>query len=655
MLVRQKFRQLRRRYFTHESEWWVSELPQKAAQNPSDPHPCAKPFESARYRYFFLVCNPRISEKMATAKTIGLAAAGVASALLTVAVFRTLHARSSPIDAHESANPAEAAHLSATKAIATSLLEKKQQIAEVLSAALQLPTVSFETSDGLPASLVRDNSTLKDGPKAIKCTCGMEDHSEEQDGDDELTKSAREIATPEGLQASREAFLNLHALLEASFPKMHATLEKHVVNSYSLLYVWRPPPGTPPAQALALAAHMDVVPAADAAEWKYPPFSGKIADGKIYGRGAIDDKQAVIGICSAVEELLGRNFTPAVPIALLFGHDEELGGFDGASSLAAKLPEVLPFLPDGRKPISALLDEGLFLLSNFVPGMTGRVAAVCVAEKGAANMTITANQPASHSSAPSKSSSIGTLARAIAKIEDHQMPVHTNIAMRMFRAIVPQLPFIPAFLFSNDWLFGPVIRKILLSSPATSAMVRTTTAVTIVKGGYKSNVLPPEATVTINHRIHPNESVGFVQETYGKLLDGMPGVTFALTNRHVEPAPISSTTSTAYKAISASVRSVFEGKIAVAPSLMVGNTDTRWYWQLADNLYRHCPSELSIDEVGMFHGKNERIGKLLVLNESRRVHTKTRFCHFSSGVDNLARLGAFFAGVILRAAGPSAN
>lgn len=543
-----------------------------------------------------------------TAKSVAVGAAGVVSAVLGVAALRTVFAMVASPDQEATADPAEAAHIATTKDIANKLMEKKQQIAEVLSAALQLPTVSFERAGGIPASLVRGENDGEEQPKAVKCTCGAEGHGKEKE-EDELAKAARAVATPEGLQASKEALLNFHALLESSYPKLHATLEKHVVNTYSLLYVWRPPAGSPPAQALALAAHLDVVPAADAAEWKYPPFSGKIVDGVIHGRGAIDDKQAVIAICTAIEELIERNFVPNVPIVLLFGHDEELGGYDGASALAAKLPEVLPHLPDGRKPISSLLDEGLFLLSNFIPGMTGRVAAICVAEKGAVNMTITANQPAGHSSAPSASSSIGMLATAISKIEKHAMPVHTNIAMKTFSAMIPQIPFIPAFLFSNEWLFGPLLKKILLAKPATAAMVRTTTAVTIVKGGYKSNVLPPEATATVNHRIHPNESVATVQETYAKVLKDVPGVTFKPTDKGLEPAPVSSTSSTAYKAISASVRSVFEGKIAVAPSLMVGNTDTRWYWHLSDNQYRHCPTELSIDEVGMFHGKNERIGE----------------------------------------------
>ncbi|KAI9030201.1 hypothetical protein DFJ74DRAFT_702528 [Hyaloraphidium curvatum] len=258
--------------------------------------------------------------------------------------------------------------------------------------------------------------------------------------------------------------------------------------------------------------------------------------------------------------------------------------------------------------------------------MAARVAAVCVAEKGHVNMEIVARQPAGHSSAPPKSSSIGTLARAVRIIEENPFPAHLSAAARLFDALIPDMPAALAYLFSNTWLFGPLLKRLLGLTPATNAMVRTTTAVTIARAGYKSNVLPPLATAVVNHRIHPDESVSFVQKRYDELLRGLPVTTRAMQT--LEPAPVSSTSSPAFSALAASSRAVFAGPLAVAPALMVGNTDTRWYWNLAEDIYRHNPTELGMHEVGMFHGRDERIA-----------------------VDNLARMCAFYAGVVARTAG----
>jgi carboxypeptidase PM20D1 len=465
-----------------------------------------------------------------------------------------------------------------------------------------------------------------EGKENVKCTCGAH-AAVTGDQADAHAIAAHAVGTPEALEDSKAAFLAFHALLEKSFPLLNKNLEKHIANTYSLVYVWRPPAGTPPAQGIGLAAHQDVVPAADAAEWSCPPFSGEISNGYVKGRGAIDDKQAVIAICAAVEDLLERGFQPKVPVLLLFGHDEEIGGYDGAKSIADLIPSLLPDTPKGVKPLRFILDEGLFLLDGIIPGMKARVAAICVAEKGHVNVEITANKPAGHSSTPpDRNSSIGILAKAISRIEEHNFPVHLGLAEKMFSSMVPFLPLPAAYLFANFWLFGGVVKRILGASAAMKALVQTTTAVTIVKGGYKSNVLPPSATALVNHRIHPDETVSSVVSTYHKVLKGLPVI--IQPNQPLEAAPVSSTTSAAFSALGRTVRSVFHGDIAIAPSLMLGNTDTRWYWALADDIYRHCPTELKQEETKMFHGRDERIR-----------------------VDSLGRLGAFFAGMVVRCAG----
>ena len=133
-------------------------------------------------------------------------------------------------------------------------------------------------------------------------------------------------------------FAGLQAFLARRYPRVHQTLTREVVNDYSLLYTW---PGGGTAKPIVLLAHLDVVPveAGTEAAWTEAPFSGAIADGYVWGRGALDDKSSALGILEAVEYLLGSGFQPARTVYLAFGHDEEVSGRRGAAVLSARLRE----------------------------------------------------------------------------------------------------------------------------------------------------------------------------------------------------------------------------------------------------------------------------------------------------------------------------
>ena len=229
-------------------------------------------------------------------------------------------------------------------------------------------------------------------------------------------RSASEtISWGEAERLDREAFLGLHALLERSFPRVHASLRREVVNEYSLLYTW---PGTDPSQKpILLTDHFDVVPVVEETlgEWEHPPFDGAIADGFVWGRGSLDDKSGVLSILEAVEGLLAEGFAPRRTIYLAFGHDEEVGGDEGAGATAALLRER-------GIELEFTLDEGGAVVSDAVPGIERPVALIGIAEKGYVNLRVTARAPGGHSSMPPRSTAIGRLARAIQRIEEHPLP-----------------------------------------------------------------------------------------------------------------------------------------------------------------------------------------------------------------------------------------
>jgi carboxypeptidase PM20D1 len=148
-----------------------------------------------------------------------------------------------------------------------------------------------------------------------------------------------------------EEFLAFHRYLEQTFPKAHSTLSRELVGDYGLLYTWKGRDES--LKPILLMAHMDVMPVEPEtlAQWEQPPFEGRITDGYIWGRGALDDKCTVLGIMEAVEMQLNEGFQPQRTIYLAFGHDEEVGGYGGAAKIANLLRQR-------NVELEYVLDEG---------------------------------------------------------------------------------------------------------------------------------------------------------------------------------------------------------------------------------------------------------------------------------------------------------
>jgi carboxypeptidase PM20D1 len=147
------------------------------------------------------------------------------------------------------------------------------------------------------------------------------------------------VSTQDSARFDPAPFLAIHKWLASAFPNVSRRLTREVVANYSLLYTWTGSDTT--LAPILLMGHLDVVPveAGTESRWKHPPFAGEVADSFAWGRGAMDDKAAVIAIVEAVEWLLAQGFEPRRTVYLAFGHDEELGGFSGAQHIAAILKE----------------------------------------------------------------------------------------------------------------------------------------------------------------------------------------------------------------------------------------------------------------------------------------------------------------------------
>ena len=174
----------------------------------------------------------------------------------------------------------------------------------------------------------------------------------------------RTLSSSNPERAGNGEFERFHDFLNESFPFAGAQLKKEIIGGLSLLYSW---PGQDSAlKPILLMAHMDVVAAADG-NWRHPPFAGAIANGYVWGRGAMDDKSSLMAILEAVEHLLRDGFAPARTIYLAFGHDEEVGGRRGAAQIAEQLRAR-------AVELEFALDEGLNVVDGIIPGIASPVA-----------------------------------------------------------------------------------------------------------------------------------------------------------------------------------------------------------------------------------------------------------------------------------------
>jgi carboxypeptidase PM20D1 len=394
------------------------------------------------------------------------------------------------------------------------------------------------------------------------------------------------------------AFEQLRQLLRRSFPRVHASLHLETVNEHSLLYTW---PGIDErAPGVLLMAHQDVVPAADEqGRWKHPPFAGTVAEGFVWGRGAWDDKGRLMAQLEAVESLLEQGVQPSRTVYLAFGHDEEVGGAQGAKAIAE-------LLHSRGVRLQFVLDEGLVVTDGVIAGAQRPVALIGVAEKGYATLRVRATGDAGHSSMPPSRTAIGQLSRALAAIDEHPMPARlAGVAADMFSTLAPEMGATRRVMLANLWLFGPLVQRALEKTPSSNAMLRTTTALTVVRGGLAPNVLPGSAEALVNYRLLPQDSAQDVLAHVQQIVaphqvdvELLPGGSAA--------SPISPIDAPAYRLIRASLWEAF-GDVAVAPGLLVGGTDARYMTRLTDHVYRFSPVRARPDDLARIHGDNERL------------------------------------------------
>ncbi|CRY77599.1 carboxypeptidase PM20D1 [Nocardia farcinica] len=391
-------------------------------------------------------------------------------------------------------------------------------------------------------------------------------------------------------------FVRLAAHLEACFPRVHAELELERFG-HSRLYRW---PGVEPERVSAiLLAHQDVVPAGDG--WTHPPFAGVVDDGFIWGRGAIDDKSRVLAILEAVEAALAAGVRPRHTVYLAFGHDEEVFGDAGAVLMARRLR-------DAGVRAELLLDEGGVITEGVADGVSTPVASIMVGEKGYATVRLSVRETGGHSSMPGRQTAVGRIARAVARVQDRPLPLRlTPVIADMLARLRTVMPPARRMLLGAAGVAGPVITRVMAARPQTEALVRTTTAPTVIRGGVKANVLPQHAEALVNFRILPGDSVDGVLAHCRRVIRDR-GVTVELVGMASEPSR-TERPGPAFDLVARLARQVVPG-VAVTSGLVPGATDSRHYDGLAATRCNFAPIVLSEADLATIHGTDERISRV---------------------------------------------
>ena len=361
-----------------------------------------------------------------------------------------------------------------------------------------------------------------------------------------------------------------------------------------LLFHWQ---GKAHDKPSVMMAHYDVVPVQEDM-WEKPPFAAILEDGVLWGRGTLDTKVTLNGALSAANYLVQKGFVPEQDIYFAFSGGEEVNG-KGAENI------VNYFAQQGIVP-ALVVDEGGAVVENVFPGVNVPCGMIGIAEKGMINVRYTVRSGGGHASAPLPKSPVTDLAKTCRKVVDNPFPMHlTPPVAALFDTLGRQSSFVYKLIFANLWCFKPILNLICISSGGEmNALVRTTTAFTMMEGSSARNVIPAKASIVSNMRLNPQDTVESAVEYLRKTVND-PSVEIEVLEGN-DPSRISQVDCDSYRKVAAAVSATWDGCIT-SPYLMVQCSDSRHYGAISDKVYRFSAMDLTKEERGTIHGNNERI------------------------------------------------
>lgn len=350
-----------------------------------------------------------------------------------------------------------------------------------------------------------------------------------------------------------------------------------------------------------LAAHADVV-GVEREKWTVDPFAGLIKDGHVYGRGAIDFKGGMAVFARAVMQLAERQVPLARDVIFVVEADEEAAQYNTSWLAQTHWPQM---------DAEFALNEGGWIMAND----NGKVRYVSVStlDKSSVSTIVSATGTSTHSSMPRPDNAIFTLSKAMAKLSSFEFPVQLTPANRKFLEVLaktspqPLAGHYQTLLTSKDPAAIAVADKAISQDPLMHAIIRTTIAPVIVKGGFRSNVIPGSAEATVNLRLvpgtDPNEAVKTLQQFIGD-----PNVTLRLASPAAGPSltPASPEDNDLYRALESQAKRTFPGA-EVTPYTFQAGTDAGAWRSRGVPVYGIYPYPITADELTRMHGNDEKV------------------------------------------------
>ncbi len=355
---------------------------------------------------------------------------------------------------------------------------------------------------------------------------------------------------------------------------------------------------TPTQPSIVLYSHADVV-SADGAEWSHPPFAGEIADGFVWGRGAIDNKGLGIIFVQALTLLKQQAVPRQRDLILCVAADEEA---DSQHGVAWLLDQHLDLLQ-----AEFVWDEGGTAL-QFPPRHSPPLYAIAIAEKQAAVLTLRVKGTPGHASLPDLDNPQDRLVEALYRLRRRaSLPRLTRVVTQMLHTLAPHQPFPRSKLFANAHrsIVWPSLLTVLKHDPIFAPLIVNTLNLTMLNGGQTSNAVPSSAQAKLDLRLLPEEDLTEFLN-YLRVVINDPTVTLEAETPTPPTSPISSMETAFYRTLSETLMHVGPTGV-VTPYLTPGATDSRFFRQAGMQAYGFMPLLLSTKELRRIHGIDERV------------------------------------------------
>ncbi len=405
----------------------------------------------------------------------------------------------------------------------------------------------------------------------------------------------RTVSCADWSKVDESQFEAFRMLLKELYPAVHAQCSPERIGRTGVLYHWK---GKSAQAPVVLMAHYDVVPVLEE-RWQYPPFSAKIVNGELWGRGTLDTKITLLGVMEAAEKLIGEGFVPANDIYMAFAGDEEISG--------ESAPAIVRVLEERGVTPAFVLDEGGAIVEKVFPGVSAPIAVVGIGEKGMADIQLTVEGKGGHASQPPKHTALGTLAKAICACEKHPFKAHMTFPVeKLFSTVGPHAPFALRLVFANMWCFGGLLTRMAsLLGGDLNAMMRTTQSFNMAQGSPQSNVIPSVATAVANLRLLNITTPEDARAHFEKVIKDEDVKVEIL--RCQKASSYADPSSNGFAAMEKAIRHTWGDEVIVSPYLMMACSDSRHYSRICQNVFKFSAMALSKEQRALIHNEDERI------------------------------------------------